>query len=136
MKIDYKLDNFDWKISISEKEKVKQKSESPKTSNKKEMVQRTDNKEEIAKSDEEYPLQLAPGNLHMLLGSSRNSRKIVTLNDLGNRSGKQYNQAGHNRKLSKEETCNQSDVDFTADSLSNIKEPRIKNFIEIKKNKN
>ena len=52
---------------------------------------------------------------------------------MDNRSNKQYNQAAHSRKLSKEETCNQSEVDFTIDSSSNIKEPRIKNFIEIEK---
>ena len=69
----------------------------------------------------------------MLLRSSNNNAKSVTIKDLDNRSSKQYNQAAHSRKLSKEETCNQSEVDFTTDSSSNIKEPGIKNFIEIEK---
>ena len=55
MKVDEMLDNFDWNVSISEKEKVKQKSESPKASNRKTMVQRTDRNEETTESDEEYP---------------------------------------------------------------------------------
>ena len=53
MEIDGVLDNFDWNISISEKQKVKQKSDSPKTSNKKTIVQRTDSNEETVESDEE-----------------------------------------------------------------------------------
>ena len=100
MKIDDMLDNFDWNVSISEMEKVKQKSESPKSSNRK-IIQRTSNNKETAESDEEYPLQFAPGDLHMLLRSSKNNAKSVT-KDLGNRSSKQYNQAAHSRKLSKE----------------------------------
>ena len=101
MKIDDMLDNFDWNVSISEMEKVKQKSESPKSSNRK-IIQRTSNNKETAESDEEYPLQFAPGDLHMLLRSSKNNAKSVTLKDLDNRSSKQYNQAAHSRKLSKE----------------------------------
>ena len=131
MKIDDMLDNFDWNVSISEKEKVKQKSESPKSTNRK-IIQRTGNNEETAESDEEYPSQFAPGDLHMLLRSSKNNAKNVT-KDLGNRSSKQYNHAAHSRKLSKEETYNQSEIDCTIDSSSNIKEPRIKNFTEIEK---
>ena len=69
----------------------------------------------------------------MLLRSSKNNGKSVTLKDLDNRSSRQYNQAAHNRKLSKEETYKQSDVDFTVHSSSNIKEQRIKNFIEIER---
>ena len=69
----------------------------------------------------------------MLLRSSKNNAKSVTFNDLDNRNSKQHNQAAHSRKLSKEETYNQSEVDFTIDSSSNIKKPRIKNFIEIDK---
>ena len=69
----------------------------------------------------------------MLLRSSKNNAKSVTFNDLDNRNSKQHNQAAHSRKLSKEETYNQSEVDFTIDSSSNIKEPRIKNSIEIEK---
>ena len=42
MKIDDMLHNFDWNFSISKKEKVKQKSKSPQTSNRKTMVKRTD----------------------------------------------------------------------------------------------
>ena len=53
MEIDDVLDNFDWNISISIKQKVKKKSESPKTSNKKAIVQRTDSNEEAEESDEE-----------------------------------------------------------------------------------
>ena len=126
------LDNFDSNVSISEKENVKLKSESPKTSNRK-IIQRTGNSEETIESDEEYPLQFAPGDLQILLRSSKNNAKSVTLKDLDNRSRKQYNQAARNRKLSKEETYKQSEVDFTVDSSSNIKEPRIKNFIEIER---
>ena len=55
IKIDDMLDNFDWNVSISEKEKVKQKSESPKSTNRK-IIQRTGNNEETAESDEEYPI--------------------------------------------------------------------------------
>ena len=58
MKINDILDNFDWNVNISEKEQVKQKSESSKTSNRK-VMQRTGNNEETAESDEEYPLQFA-----------------------------------------------------------------------------
>ena len=126
------LDNFDSNVSISEKENVKLKSESPKTSNRK-IIQRTGNSEETIESDEEYPLQFAPGDLQILLRSSKNNAKSVTLKDLDNRSRKQYNQAARNRKLSKEETYKQSEVDFTVDSSSNIKEPRIKNFIKIER---
>ena len=131
-KINDMLDNFDSNVSISEKENVKLKSESPKTSNRK-IIQRTGNSEETIESDEEYPLQFAPGDLQILLRSSKNNAKSVTLKDLDNRSRKQYNQAARNRKLSKEETCKQSEVDFTVDSSSNIKEPRIKNFIKIER---
>ena len=120
MKIDDMLHNFAWNVSISEKEKVKQKSESPKSTNRK-IIQRTSNNEETAESDKEYPLQFAPGDLHMLLRSSKSNTKSVTLKDLGNRSSKQYNQAAHSRKLSKEETYNQSELDFRIDSSSNIK---------------
>ena len=74
-----------------------------------------------------------PSDFHMLLRSSKNNAKSVTFNDLDNRNSKQRNQAAHSRKLSKEETYNQSEVDFTIDSSSNIKKPRIKNFIEIEK---
>ena len=74
-----------------------------------------------------------PSDFHMLLRSSKNNAKSVTFNDLDNRNSKQRNQAAHSRKLSKEETYNQSEVDFTIDSSSNIKEPRIKNSIEIEK---
>ena len=81
MKIDGMLDNFDWNMSISAKEKVKQKSESPKTSNRKTIVQRTDNNEETAEIDEEYPLQFASGNLHMLPRSSKKNGKSVNLKD-------------------------------------------------------
>ena len=88
---------------------------------------------ETAESDEEYPLQFASGDLHMLLRSSRNNGKCGPLKDLDNRRSKQYNQAAHNRKLSKEETYKQSDVDFAMDSSSNIKEPRIKNYTEIER---
>ena len=59
MKIDDTLDNFDWNVSISEKEEVKQTSVSFKSNNRK-IIQRTGNNEETAKSDEEYPLQFAP----------------------------------------------------------------------------
>ena len=90
MKIDDMLHNFDWNVSISEKEKVKQKSESPKSTNRK-IIQRTSNNEETAESDKEYPLQFAPGDLHMLLRSSKSNAKSVKLKDLGNRSNKQYN---------------------------------------------
>ena len=69
----------------------------------------------------------------MLLRSSKNNAKSVTFNDLDNRNSKQHNQVAHSRKLSKEEKYNQSEVDFTIDSSSNIKKPRIKNFIEIEK---
>ena len=100
MKIDDMLDNFDWNVSISEKEKLKQKSEFPKSTNRK-IIQRTSNNEETAES-EEYPLQFAPGDLHMLLSSSKNNAKSVALKDLDNRSSKQYNHAAHSRKLSKE----------------------------------
>ena len=124
------VDNFDSNVSISEKEKFKQKSEFPKSSNRK-IIQRTGNNEGTAESDEEYPLQFAPGDLQRQLRSSKNNAKSVTLKDLDNRSSKQYNFAAHNRKLSKEETCNQSEVDFTVDSSFHIKQPRIKNFIEI-----
>ena len=55
MKIDDILDNFDWNISISEKGKVKQKSESPKTSNMKTIAQRTHSNEETAEGDENIP---------------------------------------------------------------------------------
>ena len=55
MKTEDILDNFDW--NISKKDRVKQKSKSPKTSNRKNMVQRTGSNEETAESDEEYPLQ-------------------------------------------------------------------------------
>ena len=74
-----------------------------------------------------------PSDFHMLLRSSKNNAKSVTFNDLDNRNSKQHNQVAHSRKLSKEETYNQSEVDFTIDSSSNIKKPRIKNFIEIEK---
>ena len=69
----------------------------------------------------------------MLLRSSNNNGKSVTLKNLDKTSSKQYNQAAHNRKLSKEETYKQFDIHFTVDLSSNIKEPRIKNFIEIEK---
>ena len=100
VKIDDMPDNFDWNICISEKKKVKGKSESPKTSNRK-TIQRTGNNKETAECVEEYPLQFAPGNLHMLLRSRKNNEKSVTLKDLDNRNSKQYNQAAHNRKLIK-----------------------------------
>ena len=101
MKIDDILDNFDW----NKKEKVKQKSESPKTSNRKTIVQRTGSNEETAESDEEYPLQFSQGDLHVLLRSSKNKGKSVTLiKNLDNRSSKQYNIAAHNKKLIEEET--------------------------------
>ena len=90
MKIDDMLHNFDWNVSISEKEKVKQKSESPKSTNRK-IIQKKSNNEETAESDKEYPLQFAPGDLHMLLRSSKSNAKSVKLKDLGNRSNKQYN---------------------------------------------
>ena len=90
MKIDDMLHNFDWNVSISEKEKVKQKSESPKSTNRK-IIQKTSNNEETAESDKEYPLQFAPGDLHMLLRSSKSNAKSVKLKDLGNRSSRQYN---------------------------------------------
>ena len=102
MKINGMLDNFDWNFSISEKKKV-QKSESLKTSNRK-IIQRTGNNKERTESDEEYSLQFAPGALHILLRSSKNNAESVTLKDLHNRISKQYNQAAHNKKLSKEET--------------------------------
>ena len=73
------------------------------------------------------------GVLHILPRSSKNNAESVTLWDLHNRNSKQYNQAAQNRKLSKEERYKQSEVDFTVDSSSNIKEPRIKNFIEIER---
>ena len=73
------------------------------------------------------------GVLHILPRSSKNNAESVTLRDLHNRNSKQYNQAAQNRKLSKEETYKQSEVDFTVDSSSNIKGPRIKNFIEIER---
>ena len=69
----------------------------------------------------------------MLHRSSKNNAKSVTLKDLDSRSSKQYNQSAHNRKLNEEETYNQSEVDFTVDSSSNIKELRSKNFIEIER---
>ena len=73
------------------------------------------------------------GVLHILPRSSKNNAESVTLWDLHNRNSKQYNQAAQNRKLSKEETYKQSEVHFTVDSSSNIKEPRTKNFIEIER---
>ena len=90
MKIDDMLQNFGWNVNISEKEKVKQKSESPKSTNRK-IIQKTSNNEETAESDKEYPLQFAPGDLHMLLRSSKSNAKSVKLKDLGNRSSRQYN---------------------------------------------
>ena len=57
-KINDMLDNFDSNVSISEKENVKLKSESPKTSNRK-IIQRTANNEETTESDEKYPLKFA-----------------------------------------------------------------------------
>ena len=71
MKINGILENFDQNVSISEKEKV-QKCKSPKTSNRK-ITQRTGNNEETTESDEEHPLQFAPGALHLLLRSSKNN---------------------------------------------------------------
>ena len=90
IRIDDMLHNFDWNVSISEKEKVKQKSESPKSTNRK-IIQKTSNNEVTAESDKEYPLQFAPGDLHMLLRSSKSNAKSVKLKDLGNRSSTQYN---------------------------------------------
>ena len=81
VKIDDMLDNFDSNVSISEKEKFKQKSEFPKSSNRK-IIQRTGNNEGTAESDEEYPLQFAPGDLKRHLRSSKNNAKSVTLKDL------------------------------------------------------
>ena len=130
MKINDMLDNFDSNVSISEKKKVKLKSR--KTSNRK-IIQRTDKSEETTESDEEYPLQFAPGDLQILIRSSKNNAKRVTLKDLDNKSSKQYNQAARNKKLSKEETYKRSEIDFTVDSSSNLKEPRIKSFIKIER---
>ena len=130
MKINAMLDNFDSNVSISEKKKVKLKSR--KTSNRK-IIQRTDKSEETTESDEEYPLQFAPGDLQILIRSSKNNTKRVTLKDLDNKSSKQYNQAARNKKLSKEETYKRSEIDFTVDSSSNLKEPRIKSFIKIER---
>ena len=68
-------------------------------------MQRTDSNEESTESDEGYLLQFAPGDLHMLLRSSKNNEKSVTLiKDLYKRSSKQYNQTAHNRKLIEEKT--------------------------------
>ena len=106
MKIDDKLDNFNLNIRISQKEKVKQESKTPKTSNRKTIVQSKDNNEERTESDEEYPLQFAPDVLHMQLRSSKNNGISVTLKDLDKRSSKQHNQAAHSRKLSKKHTKN------------------------------
>ena len=120
--------------AIPKNKKVRQKSESPETTNRKTIVQRTDSNEETAESDEEYPLQLAPGNLHMLLRSSKNNGKSLTLiKNLDNSKSKQYNQAAHNRKLIDEEAYKKSDIDFTVDSSTNIKESRIKNYTEIER---
>ena len=60
-------------------------------------------------------IQFAASDFHMLLRSSKNNAKSETLKNLDNRSSKQYNQAGHSRKLSKEETYNQSEINFTID---------------------
>ena len=57
MKTDNMLHNFDSIVSISEKEKVKQKSKSPNISKRK-IMQRTDNNQGTAGSDKEHPLQL------------------------------------------------------------------------------
>ena len=58
MKTNDILGNFDWNVNISEKEQVKQKNESPKTSNRK-IIQRTASNEETTESDEKYPLKFA-----------------------------------------------------------------------------
>ena len=58
MKTNDILGNFDWNVNVSEKEQVKQKNESPKTSNRK-IIQRTANNEETTESDEKYPLKFA-----------------------------------------------------------------------------
>ena len=129
MKIDDILGNFDWNISTSKKEKVRQKNESPKTSNRKTIAKRTDSNEETAESDEEYPLQFAPGDLYMLLRSSKNNEKRVTLiKDLDSQAA--HNQAAHNRKLTEEETYKQSDIDLTVDSSTNIKNQEFRTILK------
>ena len=62
---------------------------------------------------------------------SLRSRKSLTLKSLDHRSSKKHSQATHSRKLSKDESYKQSGIVFTANSPSNIKEPIVKNFIEI-----
>ena len=76
------------------------------------MAQRTNRNEETTKSDEQYPLQFEPSDLHILLRSRKNNGKIVSLNGLDNKSSKQHNQAVQHRKSSQEETCKQSAVDL------------------------
>ena len=51
--------------------------------------------------------------------------------DLDKRSSEWTTQSAHSRKLSKKERYRQSDIDFTVDSPSNIKEPRTKNYTKI-----
>ena len=67
----------------------------------------------------------------MPLRSCKNNRKSLTLKSLDHRSSKKHSQATHSRKLSKDESYKQSGIVFTVNSPSNIKEPIIKNFIEI-----